>query len=726
MFYSRIKALEGINGKEAVQIDYHGQSPADVFDADVFGDKELRERLPPSTYKTFKDIVRDGGHLEPTIADQVASAMKDWAISRGATHFTHWFQPLTNLTAEKHDSFIQVQGESYDRKLVLNFSGKQLIKGEPDASSFPNGGIRSTSEARGYTAWDMTSPSFITHGKSGSTLCIPTAFASWTGEALDTKTPLLRSNEAVSKAAVRLLRLLGVDDVTHVHSNLGVEQEFFVIDRSFYNARPDLRFAGRSVLGAQPAKGQQMEDHYFGKLEPRILSFMQDAEWRLWRLGVPSTTRHNEVAPSQYELAPIYEGVSVACDHNMLMMEVLKETARDHDFAALFHEKPFAGVNGSGKHNNWSLGTNTGINLMEPGDNPQQNLIFLTFTAAVVRTVSLHGDLLRASIATPGNEHRLGANEAPPAIISVFMGAHLEEIIENLVKENGKNWTETKPHMCLGVSALPKLPRDASDRNRTSPFAFTGNKFEFRAVGSSQTCARPITYLNAAMADSIHHIADRVDQVRKEDPKLDRQAAVWKVTIETFREHKRAIFGGNGYSQEWREEAEKRGLWHLRTLPEALQQLTSEKNAKLFAASEIFNSAELAAQQATLYEYYSKSIQIESDVLYDMVSSAVLPTALEFRSNIVKNIDGHSKTQSGYASKVSDLVTNLLVALEEQEKVNEEAKRLHGNEHEQAVFFRSSVCDAMEATRSASDALERVIDDKLWPYPKYSEMLFLK
>jgi len=724
MYSLRIKALENINTRTPVQVDYHGKSPSDVFDADVFGDKELKARLSESTYNTFKQLVAGGGTLDAGIADQIAGAMKDWALSKGATHFTHWFQPLTNLTAEKHDSFINFQGESYSKKLVMNFSGKQLVKGEPDASSFPNGGIRSTFEARGYTAWDMASPSFVIHGRNGSTLCIPTAFASWTGEALDTKTPLLRSNDAVSKSAIRVLRLLGDNTATSVHSNLGVEQEFFVIDRGFYNARPDLRAAGRSVLGAAPAKGQQLEDHYFGALEPRMLSFMQDVEWRLWRLGVPSTTRHNEVAPSQYELAPIFEGVSVACDHNMLMMETLKETARDHDLACLLHEKPFAGVNGSGKHNNWSLGTNTGINLMEPGEDPQSNMRFLAFTAAVVRTVSVHGDLLRASIAVPGNEHRLGANEAPPAIISVFLGSYLDEIIQNVVESTNKK-TPLDSHMHLGVNAIPHLPKDASDRNRTSPFAFTGNKFEFRAVGSSQSCARPVTYLNSAMAESLNTFADQVERELK--PGADVNVVATKVMVEWLKEHMRAIFGGNGYSQEWRDEAAKRGLWNLATLPQAVEQLTSAKNAKLFSDLGVFNKAELDAQQATLYEFFSKHIQIESDVLLDMATSGVLPASLEFKGNLLRTVDQNSKAQSTYLNKVSTLISDLLDALEEHEQVNNKAKDFdHEDLHGHAVFYRQQVCDAMAKTRAACDALERVVDDKLWPYPKYSELLHLK
>eukprot|EP01117_Protostelium_nocturnum_P019547 TRINITY_DN8500_c0_g1_i1.p1 TRINITY_DN8500_c0_g1~~TRINITY_DN8500_c0_g1_i1.p1 ORF type:complete len:726 (-),score=343.41 TRINITY_DN8500_c0_g1_i1:97-2274(-) len=725
MFHSRLHALEQIRSKVPLGGQRPAKSPVEIFEDDVFGDKELKDKLPPRTYENFKKMLNEGGHLDATVADLIAAAMKDWALQKGATHFTHWFQPLTGLTAEKHDSFISFQGEAYSKKLTMNFTGKQLIKGEPDASSFPSGGIRSTFEARGYTAWDMSSPSFIRHGTNGSFLTIPSAFASWTGEALDTKTPLLRSNDAVSKASIRILKLLGENQHKYVHSNLGVEQEFFVIDRGFYLARPDLRSAGRSVMGAAPPKGQQMEDHYFGAVEGRILSFMQDVEWRLWKLGVPTTTRHNEVAPSQYELAPIFEGVSVACDHNMVMMEVLKDTAKDHDLACLLHEKPFAGVNGSGKHNNWSLCTDTGVNLMDPGDEPHDNIRFLVFTAAVVRTISVHGDLLRASIANPGNEHRLGANEAPPAIISVFLGGWLDQVVDDIV-DSKKTENSFAQKLSLGVAALPPLPKDFSDRNRTSPFAFTGNKFEFRAVGSSQSCARPVTYLNATMADSLNDLASRIEAQFAAEPKVDAIENVMKVIADYFREHRRAIFGGNGYSQEWRDEAEKRGLWHLRTLPDAAKEITSEKNTKLFGETGVFSKTELLAQQSTIYEHFSKSIQIESDCLLDMAKSGVLPVALEYREKTFKSIDVKDQIQSEYGNKISSLVSDLIKAISEHEKASEHQHGPEEDLHGHAVYCRNTLAEVMANTRSACDALEKVVDDKMWPYPKYSEMLFLK
>lgn len=733
MFHLRMRALDELrhqHPKESKEVPTQG-TPVEYFGSDVFGERELREKLAPKTFETLEKAIATGAPLDASVADQIATAMKDWAMKRGATHFTHWFQPLTGLTAEKHDSFLNLSTFAHDRSINLNFSGKQLIKGEPDASSFPSGGARSTFEARGYTAWDMESPSFLRKGANGNFLCIPSAFASWHGEALDMKTPLLRSNHALSEASVKVLRLLGDHKTQYCYSNLGCEQEFFVIDRGFFLARPDLIACGRTVLGAQPAKGQQMEDHYFGSLDRRILAFMQDVEWRLWKLGVPSTTRHNEVAPSQYELAPIFEKVSVACDHNMLMMEVLKETARDHSLACLLHEKPFAGVNGSGKHNNWSISTNLGENMMDPGHDPLQNTKFVVFLAAVVRAVSVHGDLLRNAVAVPGNEHRLGANEAPPAIISIFMGAALTEVIDQLIGEGEpvKAFAKTPSKLILGANAIPSLPRDAADRNRTSPFAFTGNKFEFRAVGSSQSCARPVTILNAIVADSLEYVAAELEKeaaaAKLAQPSQD---VINSVVSRILKEHKRALFNGNGYSDEWRQEAtEVRKLWHLKTLPEAVREFSSEKNVTLFERCGVLSKKEVLIQQATMFENYCKTIQIESDTLYNMVQTYILPAVLEYKKTVVAALDIADASQKQYSTAYTTLVSRLLTHLAALKEKKTKAKAFHEEEaFEQATFYRNEVYDAMVALRAISDELETLVDDKLWPFPKYSEMLFLK
>jgi len=731
MYFSRLKALDALRYKKPLCKEHGQKNPAELFGEDVFGDIQLREKLPVSVYDVFRRAVQNGDPLDPSVADSIANAMKEWAMQKGATHFTHWFQPLTGLTAEKHDSFISFSGSSYHRVLKMNFEGKQLIKGEPDASSFPSGGIRSTFEARGYTAWDMESPSFVLNGANGTFLCVPSAFASWTGEALDMKTPLLRSNEALSKASVRVLRLLGDRTTNHCYSQLGVEQEFFVIDRGFYNARPDLIACGRTLIGSQPAKGQQMEDHYFGSLDRRVLAYLQDVEWRLWKLGVPSTTRHNEVAPSQYELAPIYERVSVACDHNMLTMEVLKEVAREHDLACLLYEKPFAGVNGSGKHNNWSICTDKDENLMDPGSTPAANVRFMLFLAAVIHAVSLHGDLLRVAVATPGNEHRLGANEAPPAIISVFLGEQLETVIDDLtsstsITENNTKRNSAPSKIKLGVNSLPTLPRDASDRNRTSPFAFTGNKFEFRAVGSSQSCARPVAILNSVVADSLNYIADLLEKEIGAERKLE--DCVSTVIGRVLKEHRRVLFAGNGYSEEWKKEAtEKRGLWHLRTLPEAANEMSSEKNVELFAKLGVLSKKELLVEQHTLFEIFSKSIAIEASCMIAMVQSAVLPVVFEFQQKLMASMDCSDPVQEKYVSNYKKKVSLLIETLESLKEKNEGAKIMgEDNLIEQSTFYRNEIMDAMDHTRSICDSLEDLVDDRLWPFPKYSEMLFLK
>jgi glutamine synthetase len=726
MLHLRNKGLEDLRRKAPHNNPIHNKKTVDaVFGENVFGDKQLKEKLHSSSYKAFRKSLEEGAPLSPSIADEIAEAMKDWALSKGATHFTHWFQPLTGLTAEKHDSFISFSGDAYNRKLDVAFSGKQLIKGEPDASSFPHGGIRSTFEARGYTAWDMESPSFIREGANGAFLCVPSAFASWTGEALDMKTPLLRSGEALSAATKRLINLLGKKEVTGGYGNLGIEQEFFLIDRGFYIARPDLVSCGRTLLGAQPPKGQQMEDHYFGSLDRRVLGYIQDVEWHLWRLGVPTTTRHNEVAPSQYEMAPIFESIGIACDHNMMMMEVMKEVAREHDFACLLHEKPFAGVNGSGKHNNWSVSTNTGENLMDPGTNPKANAQFMVVLAAVVRMVHLYGDLMRASISQHGNDFRLGANEAPPAVMSIYVGDQLWKVIDEITTVPSNKLERMPSSILLGTNSLPPLPRDLSDRNRTSPFAFTGNKFEFRAVGSSQACARPTMILNTIMSDSMQYMADEIEAEMGKGFKLD--LACNNVVTRVLKEHSKVVFNGNGYSEDWIHEAEKRGLPNLRTGPEAIKQFATEKNISVFERMKVLSRREVESQQHILYETYSKTVAIEADCLFNMISSYIIPACLEYKQRLIQTCDAKEPSQEKLLVTYSKHVSELLVSLDALKEVRDNAKAFPEEQlHDQATYYRQVVMDQMLKTRAIADVLEAVTDDKIWPFPKYSEILFLK
>jgi glutamine synthetase len=726
MLHLRLKALEELQNRQPRALSEQEETNINkLWECDVFGEEELRERLTESAYKKFKRSLESDEPLGADVADQIAAALKEWALSKGATHFAHWFQPLHGLTAEKHDSFITFVGSPYGRNVQLNLTGKQLIKGEPDASSFPNGGLRSTFEARGYTAWDMSSPSFIKRGPSGNVLCIPTAFVSWTGDSLDTKTPLLKSNQAISKSTVRLMRLLGDTETTAAYSNMGIEQEFFVVDSGFYTARPDLVACGRSLLGAPPPKGQQLEDHYFGTMDRRVISFIQDVERRLWKLGVPVTTRHNEVAPSQYEMAPIYERVSVACDHNMIMMETLREVAPYHGLTCLLHEKPFAGVNGSGKHNNWSIETNTGENLMDPGKTPQANTRFMLVLAALVRAVSLHGDLLRCAIAVPGNEHRLGENEAPPAIISIYIGDTLAEVVEEIVRGPKPESLQKSHTMKWGVNCLPEFKKDSSDRNRTSPFAFCGNKFEFRAVGSGQSCARPGMIINTIMAESLDAISDEVEMALKETNDIGK--ATTYVVKKMLTEHGRAIFNGNGYSEEWRIEAGKRGLWNLPTIPEAVKELTSEKNVKIFTNYNVLTQREVHSLQHVVYEALVKHVAIEADALFSMTSSGILPAALEYKQKLSATLDPKSPAQANLFSNYNEKVSRLIEAIEGLKKVRMQGRKFEEHDlHAQAVFYRQQVMDAMKVARAASDDLEEDVDDKLWPYPKYSEILLLK
>lgn len=732
MLHLRLRALDDLRHARipATKNETNSESQlANLFGEDTFGDKELQERLPPNAYKSFKKALSHGEPLDPAVADQIATAMKEWAIRKGATHFAHWFQPWTGLTAEKHDSFISFSGPTWNRTTYLRLDGKQLIKGEPDASSFPSGGLRSTFEARGYTAWDMASPSFLKKGPGGATLLIPTAFASWTGESLDHKTPLLKSNVALSQSVVRLMHLLGDKDVTSAHANLGVEQEFFVVDRGFYLARPDLVACGRTLLGALPAKGQQMEDHYFGTLPSRILAFLQDAEFKLWKLGVPVTTRHNEVAPSQYEMAPIFEQDNVACDHNMLMMEVLKETALEHGLVCLLHEKPFDGVNGSGKHNNWSVSTNTGENLMDPGKTPEKNIKFMLMLAALVRAISLNGDVLRSAIAVPGNDHRLGMNEAPPAIMSTYIGDQLLRVVEALVSEapSEQQAQLSRSFMSFPVNAIPNIPRDSSDRNRTSPFAFAGNKFEFRAVGSSQNCARPAMILNSLAADSLNALSDEMEKRLKAQPSANPDTIAREIVKETLKQHQRAIFNGNGYSNEWRALAKKRGLPNLPTTPEAANVLSDAKNVALFEKLGVLTAKEIHSMTHVALENFLKHVAIEADCVHSMGSSYVLPTALEYKQRLTATLSANDPVQAEMLNSYNAQISALISSLKVLEAARKKAKEFDEDKlFEQSMYYRKEVMDAMLDVRRACDALEQVVDDKLWPFPKYSEILLLK
>jgi len=725
-----MKAVENLKHKKPVSKGHQGKKPYEIFGADTFGEGEMKEKLPAATFDAFYKSVKEGHPLDANVADQIATAMKEWAAERGATHFTHWFQPLTGLTAEKHDSFVAFTGPMYNRRLIMNFSGKQLIKGEPDASSFPSGGLRSTFEARGYTAWDMSSPSFIRRGTNGNYLCVPTAFCSWGGHALDYKTPLLRSESAISKAATRLSHILGDKNVKFVSSEAGIEQEFFLVDRDFYMSRPDLVACGRTLQGARPPKGQEMEDHYFGSLDKRVLAFLQDCEWNLWRLGIPMTTRHYEVAPGQYEMAPIFEQTTVAVDHNMVMMEVMREIAQEHEFACLLHEKPFAGVNGSGKHNNFSISTNTGKNLTDPGQTPEDNARFMLIVAALTRALYVHGDVLRVGVASTGNDHRLGANEAPPAIVSMFVGDKLGKVVEDIASDaagfDSAGAASGKSRMELGVNSLPALPRDASDRNRTSTFAFTGNKFEFRAVGSSQNCARPMMILNTIVAESINYVCDLLEKELSDKP---RYRAIQSVVSKVLKDHKGAIFNGNGYSDEWKKEAVARGLWNLPSSPEAFAQLGSDKNKKLFSSLGVLTEEEVVSHQHVLYETYIKALNVEAQCLMNMAKTYILPAALEYKSKIFNVMHGTtSGAQEGYYNRFNGLINELIGStdslqntLEQSEKFGEE------NLHEKASFFyKEVVFGQMKKLREVCDELEKLVDNKIWPLPKYSEMLFLK
>jgi glutamine synthetase len=681
---------------------------ANVFGENVFNEEVQRQRLPKDVFKKLQATLAHGEPLDPSLANAVANAMREWAMEKGATHYTHWFQPLTGITAEKHDSFY---GPAGDGTAIAEFSGKELIQGEPDASSFPTGGIRATFEARGYTAWDPTSPAFILENPNGALLTIPTAFVSWTGEALDTKVPLLRSMDALSRAAIRALRLLGDDAAQRVFTTVGPEQEYFLIDEQYFFERPDLYTTGRTLFGAKPPKGHELDDHYFGSIPERVLACMLEAEKELFKLGVPVKTRHNEVAPAQYEIAPIFENSNVASDHQQLTMQVLQNVARRYGLVCLLHEKPFGGVNGSGKHNNWSMGTDTGVNLMEPGDTPHENLQFLFFCAAVIAAVDKHQALLRASVAGIGQDHRLGANEAPPAIISIFLGGELTKVFDTLLAGEGDPSTPGS-FLGLGTPVLPPLPKHGGDRNRTSPFAFTGNKFEFRALGSSMSLGLTNTVLNTIVAEAIDELAAKLEAAGGGDE------ALLGVVKDAYADHKRICFDGDNYADEWHAEAENRGLANLRTTPDALPWLVAEQTVAAFEHYDVLTERELEARYEVLLEQYGTRLNIEAETTASIARTMLLPATvrhlLQLQGAGVDALTGETKA----------LLEELVERIQALEAVNAHEGDLGALEH--AVFMRDEIIPAMTAVRETADRLERIVADDLWPLPKYSEMLFIK
>lgn len=689
----------------------------EVFGANVFNDSVMRQRLPKVIYREFVKVRNGNGEMTQAIADVLANAMKDWALEHGATHYSHWFQPMTGLTAEKHDSFISPMP---DGKTVLEFSGKELIKGEPDASSFPSGGLRVTFEARGYTAWDCTSPVFIKE----KTLYIPSAFCSYTGEALDKKTPLLRSMEALNKQALRVLRALGDKEVQHITATLGPEQEYFLVDHGFFEKRLDLVLAGRTLFGAPSPRGQEMEDHYFGTLHERVSAYMNEVNHELWRLGVSAKTQHNEVAPAQYELAPIFTTVNVATDHNQITMETLQKVARRHKFVCLLHEKPFAGVNGSGKHNNWSLVTDTGNNLLDPGNTPHDNMVFLVMLCAVVRAVDKYARLLRAAVANPGNEHRLGANEAPPAIVSVFLGDQLTDIFEQLASGGAKT-SKQGGQLKLGSSTLPPLPKDSTDRNRTSPFAFTGNKFEFRMVGSSQSTSGPSFILNTIVTDTLMEIADVLE--KSKDVIGDTQKLLKKIATE----HSRIIFNGDNYSEDWVKEAEKRGLSNIRSTVESIETILEKENVDVLKRHGVLSKHELHARTEILLENYSKTLNIEANVTLNIAKRQILPACIQYSSELASAVNGliaagiTPAVQKRELEKTNSLLEDLSSAIEALEKAVGKAKSIE-KALAKAKCYRDDVIPAMSEVRKAADTLETIVDAELWPLPSYAEMLFVR
>ena len=694
---------------------------ADIFGENVFNDTVMQERLPKKVYKNLRKTIEEGKDLDLETADVIAHEMKEWAIEKGATHYTHWFLPLTGVTAEKHDSFISAPLPS--GKVLMTFSGKELIKGEPDASSFPSGGLRATFEARGYTAWDCTSPAFVRQDAGGATLCIPTAFCSYTGEALDQKTPLLRSMEAINKEALRLLRLFGNTTSKKVTPSVGAEQEYFLVDAEKFEERKDLIYTGRTLFGAMPPKGQELDDHYFGTIRQRIASFMRDVNIQLWKVGVPSKTQHNEVAPAQHELAPIYTEANIAVDQNQLTMQTLKRVACQHGLKCLLHEKPFAGVNGSGKHNNWSITTDDGINLLEPGKTHHENTQFLLVLACIMKAVNVHADLLRESAADPGNDHRLGANEAPPAIISIFLGEQLEDVVEQLISTGEATHSLKGGKLETGVSTLPDLFKDATDRNRTSPFAFTGNKFEFRMVGSRDSIANPNIVLNTIVAEAF---ADACDILEKAD---DFDLAVHDLIKEYLTENQRIIFNGNGYSDAWVAEAERRGLPNIKSMVEAIPAITTDKAVELFERFNVFTKAELESRAEIQYEAYAKAINIEARTMIDMASKQFLPAFIKYTKtladtiNAVKAAGVDATVQTEALKEVSALMAETKAALDRLVKVTGEAAAKEEGEV-QATYYHTEVVPAMDALRTPVDKLEMIVDKEAWPMPSYGDLIF--
>ena len=696
------------------------QSIPEMYGSLVFNDKVMRSKLPKDMYKALKKTIENGTHLELDVANSVAVAMKEWATENGATHYTHWFQPMTNVTAEKHDSFISPTG---DGQVIMDFSGKELVKGEPDASSFPSGGLRATFEARGYTAWDPTSPAFI----KDKTLYIPTAFCSYSGEALDKKTPLLRSMDVLNKEAVRILHILGNKEVRHIDTTVGPEQEYFLVDKDLYKKRKDLIFCGRTLLGASAPKGQEMEDHYFGALKPRVAAYMHDLDEELWKLGIPAKTKHNEVAPAQHELAPVFDTTNVAVDHNQLTMEIMKKVADKHNMVCLLHEKPFEGINGSGKHNNWSMSTDTGVNLLDPGKTPAENTQFLVFLVAVIKAVDDYADLLRVSVASAGNDHRLGANEAPPAIVSIFLGDELTDVLKSI--ENDTFFSNKHAvQMDIGAKVLPHFIKDTTDRNRTSPFAFTGNKFEFRMLGSAASVANPNIVLNTAVAEVLAEFSASLKDV----PEEEMESAVHALLKKTIEEHKRIIFNGNGYTDEWVEEAEKRGLYNLKTTPDALPHFIAEKNIELFTKHGIFTREELFSRYDIWLENYYKTINIESNTLAEMIQKQVIPSVYTYvekladtaaaKKSVVADISVAS--EAALISKLSTLADTMAKDLETLKADTAKALASSDDVLSCSKAYQGTVLEDMEVLRKSADEAEALIPDELLPYPTYDELLF--
>lgn len=730
MAIHRFKALEQVQSRTPVEVKLPSNKVSDFFGANVFGNDAMRQYLSEEAYNNVMNAIEQGTKIDRKIADQVSNSMKSWAMSKGATHYTHWFQPLTGTTAEKHDAFFT---PIENGRAIETFGGGQLVQQEPDASSFPSGGIRNTFEARGYSAWDPTSPAFII----GSTLCIPTIFVSYTGESLDFKTPLLKALNALDKAATDICQNYFDKNVTKVTATLGWEQEYFLVDTALFNARPDLQMTGRALFGHEPAKGQQLEDHYFGSIPDRATNFMRDFEQESWLLGIPVKTRHNEVAPNQFECAPVFEECNLAVDHNSLLMDIMEKVARRHNFRVLLHEKPFAGVNGSGKHNNWSMGTNTGKNLLSPGKTPKTNLQFLAFFINTIKAVHDNADLMRASIASANNDHRLGANEAPPAIMSIFIGSQLTQVLEDLEKKvkSGKMSPDEKTALKLNIGKIPDILLDNTDRNRTSPFAFTGNKFEFRAVGSSANCAGPMTVLNAIMADQLITFKKDVDALINKN--VEKDEAIFQVLVDYIKKSRKILFEGNGYGDEWVKEASKRGLSNIKTTPLALDAWVNDRTLKLFERLGIMTHREQEARHAIYLETYTKKIQIESRVMGDLAMNQIIPTAIRYQKMLVDNVSGlknildgkeFSKTAAPQLDMIKEISQHLTVIKQNVEDMIEERKKANtiSDHKKQAVAYCDKVKAHFEEIRYNVDKLELIVDDESWPLPKYREMLFTK